>query len=113
MNTNLESPKALHEQALELLDKALIAKKQGLTLQSQELRKQALDFEIKAAEALPSCKDNEPTRSILYRGAASLAYQVGEYSLALQLIQQGRTEYAPDDILEDLNALEADILKTM
>lgn len=104
-----ETPLTLHQQALEWADKAYIARKKGRWEASVEYARQALQYEIEAAEKLPPVSNSEPTRSILYRGAASLAYQAKDYKLALQLIEKGRTPHAPEEILFDLDNLAQDV----
>lgn len=104
-----ETPLTLHQQALEWADKAYIARKKGRWEASVEYARQALQYEIEAAEKLPPVSNSEPTRSILYRGAASLAYQAKDYKLALQLIEKGRPPHAPEEILFDLDNLAQDV----
>lgn len=107
--SSVETPLTLHQQALEWADKAYIARKKGQWEASAEYARQALQYEIEAAEKLPPVAESEPTRSILYRGAASLAYQAREYKIALQLIEKGRTPHAPEEILFDLDNLAQDV----
>lgn len=76
---------------------------------SVEYARQALEYEIEAAKKLPPVAESEPTRSILYRAAASLAYQARDYKIALQLIEKGRTPHAPKEILFDLDNLAQDV----
>ncbi len=47
----------------------------------------ALLFEKEAAEELRSHPDAEPTRSVLFRSAASLAYNIGEFDQSLSWIE--------------------------
>ncbi|GAP10191.1 hypothetical protein BECAL_01354 [Bellilinea caldifistulae] len=91
---------------MEWADKAYIARKKGQWEASIELARQALRYEIEAAEKLPPVAESEPTRSILYRGAASLAYQARDYELALRLIKKGYTTYTPEEIRVDFRDIE-------
>lgn len=103
-----ETPLTLHQQALEWADKAYIARRKGQWDNVVEFARKALYYEVEAAEKLPPVAESEPTRSILYRAAASLAYQARDYNLALQMIEKGRTPYAPEEILFDLDNLAQD-----
>jgi hypothetical protein len=103
----------LHQRAMELADESYIARKRGETERAVNLAREALQIEIKAAEKLPPVAESEPTRSILYRGAASLAYQARELQIALKLIQEGQTPHTPKEILADLENLHQDILKIL
>jgi len=104
-----DTPFNLHQRAMEFADQAYIARKRGDTARAVNLAREALQIEIKAAEKLPPLAESEPTRSILYRGAASLAYQAKEFQLALKLIREGQTPYAPEEILADLEILHQDV----
>jgi len=104
-----DTPFNLHQRAMEFAYQAYIARKRGDTARAVNLAREALQIEIKAAEKLPPLAESEPTRSILYRGAASLAYQAKEFQLALKLIREGQTPYAPEEILADLEILHQDV----
>lgn len=49
----------------------------------------AAKLEITAATSFAKEKPNEPTRSILFLSAASLAYCMGDFALARELIEEG------------------------
>ncbi|MCB0482799.1 MAG: hypothetical protein KDC83_15325 [Flavobacteriales bacterium] len=99
----------LHEQAMDLAEEAFIAKRNENTESAKELFLSALDFELQAASAFPADQESEPTRSILYRSAAALAYHAKEYELAEQLVAKGLSGYPPDEIKAELRALLEDI----
>ncbi len=71
--------------------------------------KKAAKFEIEAANILSIAKNNEPTRSILYRSAASLAFNAKEYDLAERMIANGLAGYPPFEIREELKNLFEDV----
>ncbi len=54
---------------------------------------------------LTDCYDDQLTRSVLYRSAASLAMQCGEFAQAEQLIDAGLQEEPPDESAEELRDL--------
>jgi hypothetical protein len=78
MQNNLES---LHHQAMELVDRLILAKQQGDEAGSLELLRppleqaklSAFEQERSAANLVADKLDFEPTRSVLHRSAASLA----------------------------------------
>jgi hypothetical protein len=62
-------------------------------------------YEAQAAELIPEGKSSEPTRSILYRSAASLAYQCKEFSIAVRLIAKGLSGFPTPQIEQELKDL--------
>lgn len=102
-------PMTLHQQALAWADQAYIARRKGQLEASVELTRKALGYEIEAAKRLPPVAGSEPTRSVLYLAAASLAWQAGDYALALELTAQGRTPWTPANVLAELDALERSV----
>lgn len=99
----------LHQQALVLADQAYIARRKRQLEASVELTRKALGYEIEAAKRLPPVAGSEPTRSVLYLAAASLAWQVKDYALVLELTAQGRTPWTPANVLAGLDALERNV----
>ena len=73
--------------------------------QAQSLTHKAYTLEAQAAGLIPVDEASEPTRSILYRSAASLAYQCKEYQVAQQLIGQALIGFPPAEILQELTDL--------
>jgi hypothetical protein len=105
----MEIIKDLHQKAMNLAEEAFIAQRNGDDIRANELFSKSLSFEQQAAEQLPLNIESEPTRSILYRSAASLAYNCKEYELADRLIAIGLSGYPPVDIKEELKNLYEDI----
>ena len=62
----------LHNKAMELADKAFYAKRNKESDLAQSKYLEAFIFESAAAQLLVNEYDKEPTRSVLYRSAASL-----------------------------------------
>jgi len=94
---------------MDLAEEAFIYKKQGKEEKAKELFQKALVLEQEAAEKLYISKEVEPTRSILYRSAASLAFHVGDYETADRLVANGLAGYPPPEIKEELKNLYEDI----
>jgi hypothetical protein len=93
----------LHQRAMELADRSLLARVAGETVSAKELLRQAFETERQAAETGSDAP--EPTRSILFRSAASLALEVGEVRTAERLIAMGLAGEPPQEIAEDLRDL--------
>ena len=95
----------LHEQAMELADQALLAKRRGELERSAELAYRAFERESAAAEMVRHDVATEPTRSILYRSAAGLAIECGETEAAFHLISTGLSGEPPAEIADELRDL--------
>jgi len=95
----------LHNKAMLLAQEAIIAKEQGDRENSEILARQACQLEEQAANMVPFSENSEPTRSILYKSAASLAYQSKDFDKANRLIIQGLSGFPPYQIEEELNNL--------
>ena len=93
---------SLHETAMAFAEKALMSQD---PLWAGTLFRSAFEHERKAAELLEDALDYEPTRSVLYRSAATLARDCKDYGEAKRLIQKGLTGCPPDDIAEELKEL--------
>ena len=100
---------ALHEQAVDLAEETFAAQRKGESDKATELFLKALELEDRAAATSPTTPESEPTRSILYRSAASLAYHAKDYDRAEQLIARGLSGYPPVEIKEELRALQDDM----
>jgi hypothetical protein len=82
----MTEPSRLHEQAMDLAEEAFAAQHRGDAESAQYFFVQALALEVEAASAFPAILASEPTRSILYRSAATLAYHAGADDQAGALI---------------------------
>ena len=76
----------LHSQAMELADKADFLKRKGKADEADVLFRQSFEAERKAAIAARQQQTGEPTESVLFRSAATLAYTIGEYREAERLV---------------------------
>ncbi len=99
----------LHEQAMDLAEEAFSFQRRGNAALAVSLFLQALTLEKQAASVFPANQDSEPSRSILYRSAAALAYHAQDYEQAEQLIACGLSGYPPIEIKNELRALHDDV----
>lgn len=101
--------KDLHTKAMNLADEADAAKFSGNYDEYINGFKQALVLERQAAFEARSQKVGEPTESILFRSAASMAMCCKEWREAEKLIACGLSGDAPDEIAEELRNLLEDV----
>ena len=101
----MKTVRELHDKAMGLAQLALVARGTGDVEKSERLAHQAYGYEAQAAQLVSKEKSSEPTRSILFRGAASLAYQCREFDTALRLIAEGLSGYPPFRVKEELKEL--------
>jgi hypothetical protein len=90
----------LHRAAMELADRALVAKLENRRADARRLLREAFDKERQAAVEVQV--GLEPTRSILYRSAASLAMECGDIEGASRLVFVALAGDPPEDLKEDL-----------
>ena len=95
----------LHEQAMILSDQAMVARHHDKKERAIALSCQAFEYESQAAALIPDEKASEPTRSILYCSAASLAYDAKKLWEAQQLIVEGLSGYPSPRIKQVLKSL--------
>ncbi|WP_133271090.1 sugar transferase [Hymenobacter radiodurans] len=98
----MSNAKQLHHDAMDSLHQAEAALMQrDITLYKQNLRS-ALELETSAAFLLKDKITAEPTRSVLFRSAASLALSCGDYKKAQDLIIQALHGNPPQEIKNEL-----------
>ncbi len=97
--------KDLHREAMRLVDEAESARRNGNVQLARERLGQAFDLERQAADLVAGDLSREPTRSVLHRSAASLAFQCGALREAEQLIATALSGDPPDEIAEELRDL--------
>lgn len=97
-----------HRKAMSLLDEANVAKMRGDSEQSRDLWRQAFATEREAAELLTETYEHEPTRSILFRSAATLALDCGEYREAERLASLGLMGNPPEAIALELHTVQTE-----
>jgi hypothetical protein len=94
-----------HNQAMAAAEGAFVARMRGDTEQADYLLRSAYEAERSAAEMLADQLANEPSRSVLYRSAATLAYDCGEHRAAERLAAAGLAGEPPDEIAQELRDL--------
>jgi hypothetical protein len=95
----------LHSKAMEIAQSAFVARIQSNTIQVKQLSLKAYEYEREAAMRLLNDYDIEPTRSVLFRSAASLALNFEDYREAEKMIALGLLGNPPPEILEELREL--------
>lgn len=101
----MKSIRELHKEAMDLAEMALVAKLRGDLTQANQLFRQAFEKESQAARLVPDEPSAEPTRSVLYRSAATLALDCREWREAERLIAAGLAGDPPEEIAEELREL--------
>jgi hypothetical protein len=87
------------------MNDAFSLKKNGEHGGSKQKFLQACELELKSASLIEKLRENEPSRSMLFLGAASLAFQGEDFDLAERLVGEGLSGYPPDDVKADLRKL--------
>ena len=95
----------LHERAMQFADQAFIARRSGNSQLADELSRKAFELEYAAAELVREDLSAEPTRSVLFRSAASLALECEEHREAERLIAIALSGNPPAEIAEELRDL--------
>ncbi|HIE00929.1 MAG TPA: hypothetical protein EYP59_11685 [Thiotrichaceae bacterium] len=98
----------LHNQAMKLSQRAMVARHNGDEARAKTLSQEAFEYESQAASLIPDEKASEPTRSILYCSAASLAYDCQEWKMAKALIKKGLSGYPSERISQALTSHQID-----
>ena len=101
----MKSVRELHDKAIELAQLTLIARQNGELEKAEKLAILAYQNESQAADLVPEGQSSEPTRSILYRSAASLAYQCQKFQIAQRLIAKGLSGYPSPEVEQELKDL--------
>lgn len=101
MNTVTE----LHRNAMALVDQGFAARRLGNTIGAQDLLRRAFELEVAAAQMLETDLEAEPSRSVLYRSAATLAIDCLDLRKAEQLISAGLAGHPPTAIADELREL--------
>ena len=100
--------KVWHDKAMNLSQDALVLQLTGQT-GFLDMYVEAFEYEQKAALFYVNMLDKEPTRSVLFRSAASLAIQCYKFTDAERLIEIGLSGNPPKIIAAELKALQEQI----
>ena len=98
-----------HEQAMQLAEDAFFAKRSKEEVKANKLYKEAFQLEMEAALALVSEYENEPTRSVLFKGAATLALECEQELEAERMIRYALLGHPPKQIKQELYELLEEI----
>lgn len=99
----------LHTEAMKTAGEAFSTQKAGDNLNYLELTKAAFVKEKAAAWELFNKIEAEPTRSVLFRSAAWLAFNCGKIREAEQLISAALAGNPPLEILQELRLLYKEV----
>lgn len=105
--------KELHDKAMRLAHLALTARQMDNEATAETHAREACEYETQAAHLVPKEQAAEPTRSILYRSAASLAYQSKDFVKAHELIAEGFAGFPPPWVAQELRDLAEQINELM
>lgn len=100
----MNEPNKIHREAMKYAQDALVAEMNNEEKKSFRLYEKAYKLERQVA-LLYLDKDIEPTRSVLFKSAASLAKTVKKYDDAIFLIEKGLTGNPPYEIEAELQKL--------
>ncbi|PZD73109.1 hypothetical protein C1752_02747 [Acaryochloris thomasi RCC1774] len=101
----MQDVETLHKESMELVDLAVLARRQGEKNRVVELARAAFEKERAAADLVADQFDLEPTRAVLHRSAAALAIASGAFREAERLIGRALAGNPPNDIAEELRDL--------
>ncbi|MCY4063986.1 MAG: hypothetical protein OXG53_16565 [Chloroflexi bacterium] len=104
MNQNAQKVKQLHREAMEFADEADLAELFGDRTQFLQLAEQAFEKEKAAADLMEDI-DVEPSRSVLHRSAATLAWRCGFYDQSEKLIYRALAGNPRSDVAWQLKDL--------
>ena len=103
----------LHSQAMKLAEQALISKMTGDRKLSKSLYEEAFVIEEEVALFFLESTEQEPSRSIFFRSAASLANECKKYIAALVHIYLGLSGTPPSDLKVELEELRSIVYKNL
>src|SRR5688572_19057892 len=106
----MSTVREFHDQAMRAAQLAIVARHREDWLEAERLARRAYEYESQAALLIPKERTSEPTRAILYRSAASLAYQCKEFVAAQRLITEGLSGHPPMQIRQEMEALLKEVL---
>lgn len=105
----VEQVNQLHEQAMLLAEEAFLAKRAKDNATAQNLYQQAYQLEQQAALLMITDYHIEPTRSVLFKGAANLALNIENHKEAERMIRFALSGNPPSQIEQELHALLLEI----
>ncbi len=101
----MEEIKKLHHEAMNFADAADLAQRRGELDLAESLHRRAFEKEREAANKIAGDDHLEPTRSVLHRSAASLAFICKEFREAERLIAHALSAEPPPEVADELRDL--------
>lgn len=102
----MRSAKELHDQAMDLVESAILERIRGNVEVTTRLYSEALELELNAISELESKgRIEEPTWSVLHRGAGWMAFNSQQYRRAEQLASKALSGNPHPEIAEELRDL--------
>jgi hypothetical protein len=98
----MTSATELHRQAMDLADAAFRHRIKGDHSAAKDCFRKAMEIEARAASLVEASFDNEPTRSILHRSAATLAIHCEDWKQAERLAAAALRGEPPEEIADEL-----------
>ena len=108
---DIKDTENLHDKAMELADRAYIARIKGDDVSAKEFSRKAFELEVEVANTFENDFSFEPTRSVLYRSAASLANNCGKFLDAERLIAKALSGNPPPAIADELRDLSKRVIR--
>ena len=99
----------LHDEAMDIMNEAIALQSDGREEESRVLFARACDLESESANLVEKKPENEPSRSMLFLGAASLAWRAKEYERAERLACDGLSGYPTERTKLELRKLHEQI----
>ena len=106
----MENMRSRHREAMRCAEQAKIADLNGEDVEAGRLARLAFELEREAAQTLLQRLRVEPTRSVLFRSAATLALECGEMDEARLLAFQGLAGFPPKEIAAELREILRDVV---
>lgn len=101
--------KQVHRKAMILAQDAYVSQLKGDEATALSLYEAAFELEREAALSLVSDESKEPTRSVLFRSAASLAVKCKKFREAEKMVAFGLAGNPPEEIANELRDLYEDV----
>ena len=94
---------ALHHQAMEFVDQAMLEQRAGNQESAIKLFEQATEYELAAIDAM--AEPVEPTYSVLHRSAASMAMNANQLRQAERIINKALAQNPHPEIADEMREL--------
>jgi hypothetical protein len=104
----IDDAMGLHEAALDSHDEADSHRRRGDEASKRAAWERAYELERRAAECFRDRPDFQPTRAVLYRGAAALAMRLGKAGECRELCRAG-LDGAPSEIRREIEGMLGEI----